>query len=174
SGGASAATSLAPGQGKRHLRRFLLLSRALLGLRMHVGPVELLLDPVERVVSDDAARAQLDQLAPLRLVRAAQRVRVHRPVVRLARCGWRQSVGAAQSRLVPAGKERGRPVFSRGLQCLETRARRFRAGAPDLVFDGAVVLEAEEAQQGGKRAALQDEGAENDAEDGEEEAVGAR
>jgi len=43
-----------------------LLHRAELGLRVHVGPVDLLLHAMERVVSDDAACAQFDQLAALR------------------------------------------------------------------------------------------------------------
>src|SRR5207237_10303345 len=53
-------------------------------------------------------------------------------------------------------------------------ARRFGAGVADLAFDGAVVLEAEQAHQGRERTALKDERDEHYAEGREENEVAPR
>src|SRR5205823_9614605 len=74
----------------------LALSRARLRLRVHVGPVQLFLYAVERVVSDDAAVAQLDQLAALRGVSATERIGVGGPVVHLVPCACSRPVAGAQ------------------------------------------------------------------------------
>src|SRR5256885_11053372 len=117
------------------------LSRARLRLRVHVGPIELLLDPVERVVSDDAAVAQLDQLAALRGVSAAERIGVSGPIIHLLRPGRSPSVAAAQASLVLADEEGRRPVVLRATERLEARARRFGSRSADLAFDRAVVAQ---------------------------------
>src|SRR5690242_13469885 len=79
-------------------------------LAVELGPVELLLDAVEGVVADDAARAQVDERAPLRRERAPHRGGVRgRGAVAVApgRGGAvaRGGAGAGEAHLVLAAQE---------------------------------------------------------------------
>src|SRR3954471_18607075 len=66
-------------------REHTLLPGAALGVRVHVGPIQLLFHPVEGIVADDTARAQLDELLALGFRRSAQRLHIGRVAVGYAR-----------------------------------------------------------------------------------------